>query len=138
MALLRREKQLRRALKAALSWDIIRKLKSQRKLLQNADIVDAAQWTQARTEQNQHRYAAILQNMLAHPKYMKQRKEELEKYRLIHHIDDAQHRRALERYGWSVEDFEKGNKEGGEHNEEEDFQRDLKWFVKDLYFRIFG
>lgn len=138
MALLRREKQLRRALKAALSWDIIRKLKSQRKLLQNADIADAAQWTQLRTEQNQHRYAAILQNMLAHPKYLKQRKHELEKYRLIHHIDDEQHKRALQRNGWSVEDFERGYKEGGQVDDEEDFQRDFRWFVKDLYFRLFG
>ena len=138
MALLRREKQLRRALKAALSWDIIRKLKSQRKLLQNSDIADAAQWTQTRTEQNQHRYAAILQNMLAHPKYLKQRMEELEKYRLIHQIDDEQHKRALERNGWSVEDFERGFKEGEEKVDEEDFQHDFKWLLKDLYFRVFG
>ena len=69
---------------------------------------------------------------------MKQRKQDLEKYRLIHHIDDDQHKRALERNGWSVEDFEKGYKEGSEVDDEEDFQRDFLWFVKDLYFRLFG
>jgi CRP-like cAMP-binding protein len=138
MALLRREKQLRRALKAALSWDIIRKLKGQRKLQASGDVQDFAEWTQMRTEQNQHRYAAILQNMLAHPKYMKQRKEELEKYRLIHHIDDAQHERALQRNGWTTEDFERGYKEGGEYDEEEDSPSDIKWLLKDLYLRLFG
>jgi CRP-like cAMP-binding protein len=137
-ALLRREKQLRRALKAAISWDIIRKLKGQRKLLQTTipEIEDPAEWTNRRSEQNHHRYTAILQNMLAHPKYLKERKEELEKYRVIHHIGDEQHAKALAVNGWSIEDFERGYKEGAEY--EEETENNFQAFLKDLYFRIFG
>jgi CRP-like cAMP-binding protein len=137
-ALLRREKQLRRALKAAISWDIIRKLKGQRKLLQTTlrEIEDPAEWTNRRNEQNHHRYTAILQNMLAHPKYLKERKEELEKYRVIHHIGDEQHAKALAVNGWSIADFERGYKDGAEY--EEETENDLQGFLKDLYLRIFG
>ena len=139
MDLLRREKQLRRALKVALSWDIMRKLKGQRKLESSGIIQNSDEWTHRRTQQNQHRYAAILQNMLAHPKYMKERKEELLKYRLIHHIDDTQHERALELYGWTMEDFERGYKDGIKGEEEDDdIKHDLKWFAHDVYMRIFG
>lgn len=139
MDLLHRETQLRRALKAVSSWDIVRKLKSQRYLLSSGKIPDPENWTVRRTNQSQHRYAAILQNMLYHPKYLKERKAELEKYRLIHHIDDVDHQVALARNGWTVEDFERGYKEGEEEEEDDDDEkRGLERIVRDVYVRIFG
>jgi hypothetical protein len=137
MDLLHRERGLRRALKAALSWDIVRKLKGQRLLLASGHVQDPDQWTQRRTEQSQHRYAAILQNMLAHPEYLKERKCELEKYRLIHHIDDAEHALALARNGWTMEDFERGYKDG-EEPVDDVIKHDFQWLVHDMYMRIFG
>jgi CRP-like cAMP-binding protein len=139
MDLLHREKNLRRAIKAALSWDIVRKLKSQRQLLASGTIVDPESWTKKRNEQNDHRYAAILHNMLEHPSYMAKRREELNKYRMIHHIDDRRHEKALQRFGWTLEEFEAGVKEGQEVFEEDLAEhRSLKWILQDIYFRMFG
>lgn len=139
MDFLQREKTTRSALKAALSWDIVRKLKGQRQLLGEGKIENPELWTQKRNEQNKHRYAAILQNMLYHPKYLKERKEELTKYRMIHHIDDEAHRMALKQCGWTVEEFDAGFKKGFEDEIEEDEPKhDLKWFVNDLLLRVLG
>lgn len=140
MDFLEREKAVRSALKAALSWDIIRKLKGQRLLLAEGKIDDPELWTQKRNEQNNHRYAAILQNMLYHPQYLRLRKEELKKYRMIHHIDDEHHRMALKECGWTPQEFEAGFKEGQDDLEMEDdvAKHDLKWVLHDLAQRVFG
>lgn len=139
MDLLHRERGLRRALKAALSWDIVRKLKGQRLLLASGHVEDPDQWTQRRTAQSQHRYAAILKNMLEHPQYLKQRKMELEKYRVIHHIGDEKHKLALARNGWTMVDFERGHKDGEEpHVQEDEIKHDFQWVAHDIYMRIFG
>jgi CRP-like cAMP-binding protein len=113
MELLRRHTGLRRALKATLSWDIVRKLKKQRVLLTEHIIEDADAWTRRRHEQTFHRYAAILHNMLSHPKYLAERRKELNKYRMIHHIDDEHHNAALRQVGWTPEEFEAGHKQDG-------------------------
>ena len=139
MDLLHREKNLRRNLKAALSWDIVRKLKGQRlRLLQMEE--DPEDWTKRRTEQNHHRYAAILENMVHHSKHLKERKDDLKLYRLIHHIGDEQHEEALRRNGWTVEDFERGYREGHEleDDEDDDIKHDFQWLLHDIYMRMFG
>ena len=139
MDFLQREKSIRSALKAALSWDIVRKLKWQRSMLAEGKVANPEEWTQKRNEQNFHRYAAILQNMLYHPEYLIDRKKELQKYRMIHHIDDEHHRMALKQCGWTPEEFEAGFKEGLEGlDEEEEIKHDLKWYAHDLYLRVFG
>ena len=67
MDLLEKEKSIRSSLKAALSWDIIRKLKGQRLMLANGQVDDPSLWALKRKEQGSDRYAAILANMLNHP-----------------------------------------------------------------------
>lgn len=138
MDFLEREKATRSALKAALSWDIVRKLKGQRQMLAEHKIENPEEWTQKRNEQNFHRYAAILQNMLSHPQFLRQRKTELNKYRMIHKIDDEHHRMALKQCGWTPAEFETGFKEGQEEEEEEEIKHDLMWRAQDFYLRVFG
>lgn len=140
MDFLSREKATRSALKAALSWDIVRKLKGQRQVLAQGQIEDPELWTRKRNEQTKHRYAAILRNMLYHPKYLEDRKEELNKYRMIHHIDDESHKEALEQCGWTVEEFKAGFKEGfgQETDEDDEIKHDFRWLVNDIYLRVFG
>jgi len=139
MEFLQREKASRSALKAALSWDIVRKLKLQRVMLAEHKIEDPELWTQKRNDQNFHRYASILQNMLYHPQYLRERKVELHKYRMVHHIDDEHHRMALKQCGWTPAEFEAGFKEGVEDLEEEDeIKHDLLWRVQDFCLRVLG
>mmetsp|Transcript_7963 Transcript_7963/g.9241 ORF Transcript_7963/g.9241 Transcript_7963/m.9241 type:complete len:207 (+) Transcript_7963:904-1524(+) len=111
--LLNREGGLRRSLKAALSWDIVRKLKGQRHLLTDKDhkVKDPALWTLKRKEQSDDRYAAILQNIVQHENDdFNRRRIELDHYRKIHHIDDKTHRLALEKCGWTVREYDTGVK----------------------------
>lgn len=138
--LLERDKGFRRALKAVLSWDIVRKLKAQRYLLASGAIKDPEEWTSKRNEQNNARYRAILQSVLQHPRQFQERKEELENYRIIHHIDDDHHQEALLACGWTKEEFESGRKEGFVYHvdDEDDPRHDLKWVLRDVYMRLFG
>lgn len=142
MDLLERETSFRRALKAVLSWDIVRKLKGQRQLLASGVIPNAEEWTIKRNDQNQHRYAAILQNVLSHPQSMRRWKDELENYRVIHRIDDTHHQKALEACGWTVDEFERGHKDGVDKLTGEDdddlIRHDWKWLAHDIYMRVFG
>jgi len=108
--LLEKEKHLRNSLKASLTWDIVRKLKGQRQMLARHEVSDPELWTVKRNEQNEDRYASILLNMLTHPEYFTQRKRELDKYRIIHHIDDEHHRLALQKWGWTEEEYKMGKK----------------------------
>lgn len=108
MQLLRQQKSLARSLKAALSWDIVRKLKSQRQMILSGDVDDPETWTILRNKQNDDRYAAILQNMLKHPDSIS--KDQLNKYRSIHHIDDQHHQLALDQCGWTLHEYELGKK----------------------------
>jgi len=135
MHLLEVDKNIQRAMKAVMSWDIVSKLKSQRALLAAGLIRDPEQWTRKRREQTLERYKAILANMLSHPRYLSKRKEELSKYRDIHHIDNGQHQLALEEMGWTMAEFEAGRKEGADAMDEE---RGWKWYLQDVYFRTFG
>ena len=140
--LLERDDSVRRSLQAAISWDVVRKLKFQRTLISRGLIDDPEEWTQRRNAQTQHRYAGILHNLLLHPSLLDDRKRELEKYRMIHHIDDEMHAKALQSCGWTVEEFEAGTRKGGPLGEEDDdddyFHHDWKWYVRDVYYRVFG
>jgi CRP-like cAMP-binding protein len=101
---------LRRSLKAIFSWDLVRKLKTQRGLLAAGMIDDPEEWTKVRNEQTKHRYFAILQNFLSN-EIVENRKAELNKYRLIHCISDETHELALQQCGWTPEQFERGYRE---------------------------
>eukprot|EP00521_Asterionellopsis_glacialis_P010068 CAMPEP_0195290898 /NCGR_PEP_ID=MMETSP0707-20130614/6577_1 /TAXON_ID=33640 /ORGANISM="Asterionellopsis glacialis, Strain CCMP134" /LENGTH=549 /DNA_ID=CAMNT_0040351081 /DNA_START=228 /DNA_END=1877 /DNA_ORIENTATION=+ len=139
MELLGREKDLRNSIRAALSFDIVRKLKGQRSMLSEGRISDASHWTLKRKEQTDARYDAILHNLLRHRDSMTQWKDELRNYRVIHHIDDEHHRVALKRFGWTPEEFEGLQFEGHEEEqEEEDVKHDFKWWAKDVVMRVFG
>mmetsp|Transcript_12258 Transcript_12258/g.26166 ORF Transcript_12258/g.26166 Transcript_12258/m.26166 type:complete len:546 (+) Transcript_12258:86-1723(+) len=116
--LLESDKSLRNSLKAALSWDIVRKLKLQRHMLTQNRVQNPAAWTRKREDQGISRYASILQNMLRHPDEVKNMSEVLTKYRIIHHIEDGDHERALAKCGWTEEEFRKGAKEGSYDEEE--------------------
>lgn len=142
ITLLERDSTVRRAWQAAVSWDVVRKLKFQRTLLSRGLIDDPEEWTKRRNEQTQHRYSAILQNILLHPKLLESRRKELDKYRFIHHIEDEMHLKALESCGWTVQEFEAGVKEDTsdmppEHHNKY-LRHDLKWYLHELYWRVFG
>ncbi len=139
MHLLEVDKNIQRSMKAVMSWDIVSKLKSQRVLLASGLVADPEEWTTKRREQTLHRYKAILRNMLAHPQYLNKRKEELCKYRDIHHIDDYQHEVALKEMGWTLEEFETGSKEGQvDEDAVEMEQYGWRWYAQEVYFRLFG
>merc|ERR1712038_1976780 len=108
--LLKKETPLYRSLKASLSWDIIRKLKDQRVSLAQHTVSDPEFWTLKRTEQSEERYAAILANILEIPGELGRRRIELDKYRIMHHIDDDHHVMALKKCGWTPEEFKVGRK----------------------------
>jgi CRP-like cAMP-binding protein len=129
---------VRRALKGIMTWDIVSKLKYQRCLLSMpGQIDDPEEWTKRRNEQNRHRYAAILHNILSHPSYLKTGRNILNKYRSIHHIDDQAHNSALVQVGWTPEEFEAGRKNG--HQEDaEDSRCGWDWYVREYYLRVFG
>lgn len=110
MVLLKKESGLRRTLLAALSWDIVRKLKSQRQYISEHMVDDTESWTRKRNEQNEDRYASILQNVLRSPDSFRKKREELNKYRIIHQIDDEHHKLALEKCGWTVEEYKSGKR----------------------------
>jgi len=119
--LLEADRGLRNSLKAALSWDIVRKLKTQRHMLVEGRVKDPTSWTKKREDQGISRYAAILQNMLRLPQEEVQAmSQELNKYRLIHHIDDADHERALAKCGWTKEEFRLGRQEKKHEFEDDD------------------
>ena len=139
MHLLEVDKNIQRAMKAVMSWDIVSKLKSQRVLLTSGLVTDAEMWTRKRREQTLSRYRSILKNMLAHPQYLKKRKEELSKYRDIHHIEDSEHELALKQMGWSMEEFEAGTKEGQEDEDAVEMKNHgWVWYAQEIYFRVFG
>jgi hypothetical protein len=141
MDLLHRDDDLCRSLKAVLSWDVVRKLKAQRDLISDGVIVDPEEWTIRRQQQSQHRYAAILGNVLAHPDFFKNHKAELRNYRIIHDIDDEHHRLALQQCGWTPEEFERGVKDSNPAELtpiEDEIQHDWKWYLRDLYERLLG
>jgi len=110
--LLKREASLRRSLKAALSWDIVRKLKGQRHSITDHKVKDPALWTLKRKEQSDDRYAAIVQNIVNSKIFddFNKRRDELDHYRKIHHIDDESHRVALGRCGWSEQEYIEGRR----------------------------
>eukprot|EP00541_Cyclophora_tenuis_P017795 CAMPEP_0116575292 /NCGR_PEP_ID=MMETSP0397-20121206/19875_1 /TAXON_ID=216820 /ORGANISM="Cyclophora tenuis, Strain ECT3854" /LENGTH=139 /DNA_ID=CAMNT_0004104165 /DNA_START=98 /DNA_END=517 /DNA_ORIENTATION=- len=116
----------------------------QRHFLTSGEVSDPEEWTIKRNEQSQHRYMGILRNVLSHPRYLKSRKEELENYRIIHHIDDSHHTNAVEACGWTMEEFEQGYKKGQEilhketEDDDDDLKRDIKWRIYGIYMRMFG
>ncbi|KAL7452545.1 hypothetical protein ACHAWC_007683 [Mediolabrus comicus] len=119
--LLETDKGLRNSLKAALSWDIVRKLKTQRHMLVEGRVKDATAWTKKREDQGISRYASILQNMLRlPPEEVQAMSQTLNTYRLIHHIEDVDHERALAKCGWTKEEFRLGRQEKKEFEEEDD------------------
>lgn len=131
MRLLELHKSIERALKAVMSWDIVSKLKSQRSLLASGKIDDVERWTQKRREQTLSRYKAILHNMLSHPNYLNKRKDELAKYRDIHHIQMSEHVLALKEMGWTLAEFEAGVKEGQLNEDKiERKQMGLRWWLR--------
>jgi CRP-like cAMP-binding protein len=137
IGLMRQNAGLRRSLKAIFSWDLVRKLKTQRMLLAAGKIEDPEEWTRLRNEQTKHRYMAILQNFLSHGLIEKRRKE-LDKYRLIHCISEETHAWALERCGWTLGEFERGYREQDIDTSHQDsvFQR-LQLQGRRWYSRMF-
>ena len=115
------------ALKAVLSWDIVRKLKTQRHMLVEGRVKDPTVWTKKREEQGASRYASILHNMLQHPEDFDHLCEKLTNYRLIHHIDDRSHARALKECGWTEEEFRLGRKETVEEYDEEEIDEEVEY-----------
>ena len=139
--LLQRKPHLRRSLKAVLSWDIVRKLKAQRIMLASGVIEDPARWTSRRHEQGEHRYAAILKNLLSsHRSNLAARKNELNKYRTVHHIDDEHHREALKECGWTEEEFAAGHKENDALDKQQSNTNNHgpEWFIRQMIFRLVG
>ena len=139
MHLLEIDKNIQRALKAVMSWDIVSKLKSQRSLLSSGKVVDPEEWTKKRRQQTLDRYKAILNNILMHPRYLNERKEELHKYRNIHHINDREHNLALMEMGWTLSEFDAGKNEGqiDEDLVEDHLHGSWKWYIQDVKFRYF-
>jgi len=131
-------KNIQRALKAVMSWDIVSKLKSQRNLLSSGKVKDPEEWTNKRRQQTLHRYKGILKNVLLHPAYLNKRKEELIKYRDIHHIEEEEHEQALTEMGWTLAEFDAGKKEGQMIDEDlaEPKPHDWKAYCYQLYDRI--
>lgn len=138
--LLNRSPHVRRSLKAVLSWDIVRKLKTQRTLLSAGIIDDPEAWTLRRHEQTEHRYASILKNLLAtyDDTEMTRRQQELNKYRTIHHIDDEHHREALKNCGWTPEEFEAGHKNGQGPNQQSQNHHGPQWYLREMIIRVVG
>lgn len=140
--LVRHNSSIRRSLKAALSWDIVRKLKSQRQMWLSGLVEDPELWTKRRSKQSDDRYAAILQNMLTHPEYLAKLKPGLDRYRLIHHIDDEYHRLALKQCGWTPEEYQLGRRNRPSDEEDvddvdDDPIHDWKWKLSRKIYRIF-
>lgn len=108
------------ALKTALSWDIVRKLKMQRHMLTEGRVKDPTSWSKKREDQGISRYASILQNMLRHPEEFSDMCDVLTKYRRIHRIDDVDHMRALAKCGWTEEEFQSGKKKMIVEEEDDD------------------
>ena len=106
------------ALKAALSWDIVKKLKIARHMLAEGRVKDPKSWAMKREDQGISRYAAILQNMLYHPEDFANISDILTKYRRIHRIDDKDHQKALAKLGWTEEEFRLGSKKIVEESDE--------------------
>eukprot|EP00527_Entomoneis_sp_CCMP2396_P000192 CAMPEP_0198155698 /NCGR_PEP_ID=MMETSP1443-20131203/69266_1 /TAXON_ID=186043 /ORGANISM="Entomoneis sp., Strain CCMP2396" /LENGTH=322 /DNA_ID=CAMNT_0043822455 /DNA_START=685 /DNA_END=1653 /DNA_ORIENTATION=+ len=154
-----------RSLQNAMSWDIVRKLKTQRLLLSSNEVKDPEHWAIRQSEQTQHRYTAILQNFLEHHRDHHHRshrskggtfadgRDQLHNYRLVHHIDDEHHVMALKECGWTVEEFENSLKAGHQTINNNNNKgttmttgdassyfrsRDLSSYLKELYIRIFG
>jgi CRP-like cAMP-binding protein len=126
-ALLRRDRALRAALQAALSWDVVRKLKMQRDLITAGRVRDAAAWTRKREEQGASRYASIVQNLLrgragtaAGGARAAEEAALLATYRVIHRIGDGEHAGALARCGWTAEEFRAGRAAAGVEDEAEE------------------
>jgi hypothetical protein len=122
-------------LKAIFSWDLVRKLKTQRSLLTSGMIDDPEEWTKLRNEQTKHRYVAILQNLLSND-LIEESKQELNKYRLIHCISEDTHNKALEQCGWTPEEFARGYRD--DDGSQGRISHDLYWYGKRLYGRVFG
>jgi len=137
MYLMESNKNILRALKAVMSWDIVSKLKSQRSMLASGKVKDPEEWTNKRRQQTLHRYKGILKNVLAHPAYMNRRKDELIKYRDIHHIEQAEHEQALKEMGWTLAEFDAGKKEGQiDEDLAEPIPHDWRAYFYQLYERL--
>ncbi|KAL7540124.1 hypothetical protein ACHAWF_006599, partial [Thalassiosira exigua] len=119
--LLESDRGLRSALQAALSWDVVRKLKAQRHVLAEGRVRDPTAWTKRREDQGNARYAGILQNVLGRdPAEVRELSEVLAKYRRIHQIEDVDHEKALARCGWTEEEFREGRRRRRVPAEEEE------------------
>lgn len=111
--LLRETPSLRTALQSVISLDIVRKLKKQRQLLTKKEVSDPALWTQKRNEQNFYRYLGILKNLLSHRGHLQRKRDQIDNYRLIHDIDDDMHLKALQKCGWTLEEYNLGYQKAG-------------------------
>lgn len=139
MDLMEKYPGIRSWVKTSLSWDIVRKLKEQRALQASGEIDDPDEWTERRNRQTQHRYAAILKNILSHhPQYLKDRRKQLQKYQMIHSIDDEKHEAALRECGWTPEEFKAGERRGSQYYNDEEEGHDLQWYVTTALLRVFG
>lgn len=93
---------------------------------------DPVNWTKKLREQALARYSSILRNMIDHPKYISTMQDQLSKYRAIHQITPGEHVAALERLGWTLEEFELGYKEGHDtdHDQLDITNLGYKWWFR--------
>mmetsp|Transcript_22820 Transcript_22820/g.45507 ORF Transcript_22820/g.45507 Transcript_22820/m.45507 type:complete len:388 (+) Transcript_22820:360-1523(+) len=108
--LLKEEPGLRKSLQSHLSWDIVSKLKLQRRALERGAFADASAWTAKRNVQTDNRYEALVGAMVGGGSISEGDRRVVEKYRNVHVVDDDAHGRALEKVGWSEEEYRRGEK----------------------------
>jgi len=122
--LCRKDKTLYRSLQFCMSWDIVRKLKAQRKFLITHEVEDPELWTIKRTEQSDSRYESLLHNILEHNGHLDNHRDEIARYRSIHQIDDEHHDRARRNCGWTQEEYVLGHKENEVDDRYKSYNRD--------------
>eukprot|EP00520_Triparma_pacifica_P004338 CAMPEP_0118649366 /NCGR_PEP_ID=MMETSP0785-20121206/9665_1 /TAXON_ID=91992 /ORGANISM="Bolidomonas pacifica, Strain CCMP 1866" /LENGTH=283 /DNA_ID=CAMNT_0006541649 /DNA_START=520 /DNA_END=1368 /DNA_ORIENTATION=+ len=106
--LMESNKSLKKSMQSALSWDIVTKLKAQRHRIQEGGISNTKKWTEKRNAQTDDRYKSLLEAMIQGGEVTQQEKGVIEKYRVIHVVNDDVHSRILKELGWSKDDWERG------------------------------
>ena len=104
---------LKKSLQSVLSWDIISKLKCQRhNLTENKrSISDTLKWTATRNAQTDVRYKSLVSALLHNGRISTRDKKIVDKYRLIHVVDDTKHIQTLKELGWTALEYQRGRKE---------------------------
>ena len=119
---------VRSSLQASLCWDIVQKLKRQRKA---AALEEGGEGLRRRTtaeqtlgrlknEQTLGRYAAVVGAIVGERQTVsKEERKVIDKYRAIHVVDDERHKNVLGKHGWTIEEFELGRKNAFEEERQQ-------------------